>query len=140
MFYISLSILAIEILGGLYLLSDWLRHKRRYAFMFFGAIGLLLLDWFQIPTILALSGKHIVYNSFNPLFSVSMPLAFLGYIMIYAGIRLVGCMRTNKTAYLFLFLWFLAAVAFYSSQFIGSHTVRTSAWLLAQMVFFLVPV
>ncbi len=124
----------------MFLLFEWFRHQRKYAFMLAWALGLFLLDWFQIPTALFGARKQIVYSQFNVLFSVSIPLSFLGFLLIYLGIRAVTHAPLKKIVYAWFFLWFLAALLFYGLQYQDAHPIESQLGLLASMAFFLVPV
>lgn len=59
---ISFIVLASGPLAGLFLLFEWFRHEKKYPFMLAWAMGLLLLDWFQIPTALSEAHEQIVYT------------------------------------------------------------------------------
>lgn len=139
-FYGSLFVLASGPVAGFFLLFEWLRHKRKDAFILAWSLGLFLLDWFQIPIILFEARREFVYSQFNSLFSISVPLSFLGFLLIYLGIRAVTHAPVKKIVYAWLFLWFLAALIFYGLQYWSSDAIQSRPSLLASMAFFLVPV
>ena len=126
--------------AGLFLLFEWLRHKRKYFFMLAWALGLFLLDWFQIPTALFGAGEHFVYSRFDTLFAISLPLSFLGFLLIYLGIRDVTHTPVRKMTYIWFSLLFLAALAFYGLQYWTAHPVESRLSLLTSLAFFFVPV
>jgi len=139
-FYASFLILASGPAAGLFLLFEWFRHQRKFAFMLSWSLGLFLLDWFQIPTALFGARDQIVYSQFNSLFSISVPLSFLGFLLIYLGIRAVTHAPVKKVTHAWFFLWFLAALIFYGLQYWGASAIQSRLGLLASVAFFLVPV
>lgn len=139
-FYASFFLLASGSLAGLFLLFEWFRHKRKYAFMLAWALGLFLLDWFQIPTALSEAHEQIVYTHSSVLFAISIPLSFLGFLLIYLGIRAVTHAPVRKITYAWFFLWFLAALVFYGLQYWDGQAIGSRFGLLASMALFLIPV
>ena len=104
------------------------------------SLGLFLLDWFQIPTALFGARDQIVYTQFNSLFSISVPLSFLGFLLIYLGIRAVTHALIKKIVYSWFFLWFLAALIFYGIQNWGTYAIGSRLGLFASVACFFVPV
>lgn len=139
MFYFALVTFVAGIVSAIYFFTEWLRRGRHRFFILYWALGLLLLYWFQIPVIIGLAGKKIVYASFNQLFLVSTPMTLLGYLLIYLGIRSVAQLPLSKKSYTLLILWFIASIIFYVGQYWGA-TAPTRLWLLAPIAFFFLPV
>jgi hypothetical protein len=139
-FYVSLAVLVVGVAGSAYLFAEWLRHGHRHAFMLFWATGLLLLDWFLIPTVLAETGEHMVLTDFNPLFALSFPLTFLGFVLVYAGMRSLMRAPLTRAAYAALFIWFLASLVYFGFLFRDAHTIQSRAFSLAAIALFFLPV
>lgn len=118
LFYFSITTLIVGTLGSLYLLYEWLKHKRRHKFYVFWSVGLFILYLFQIPFILVNSGFHLTVTDFNAFYSVAFPLTFLGLILIYLGIRSVSPPRNPKRLKLYLFFWFVLSLLVFSFYFI----------------------
>ncbi|MCL5406742.1 MAG: hypothetical protein M1398_08525 [Deltaproteobacteria bacterium] len=104
------------------------------------SLGLFLLDWFQIPTALFGAREPFAYTQFDPLFAISIPLSFLGFLFVYLGIQTVTHAPVKKIAYTWFFLWFLAALVFYGLQYWGTEAVESRFGILTSEAFFLVPV
>jgi hypothetical protein len=139
-FYTSLAVLVLGVAGSMYLFAEWLRHGRRHAFLLFWAAGLALLDWFLIPTVLAGTGEHMVLTDFNPLFSVSFPLTFLGLVLVYVGIRSLMRASLRRATYVSLFIWFLVSLVYFAFLFRDAQTIHSRASTLAAIALFFLPV
>lgn len=115
--------LALGTAGSLCLFIEWLVHKRKYQFLLLWSIGLLLQYLFQIPAILSNLGKRFTLTDFNPFFSLTLSLSFLGLILIYLGI-LYAVGRAWKTC-MHLVIWFASIAILYSFMFYN-HRIFTS--------------
>jgi len=128
-------------LGGLFLLVEWLRHRRRHSFIFLWSIALFLLNWFQIPSVLAQMGLKIIYTDFNILFLWSTQFNFLAYLFIYFGIRSFSCNPIKKkSSYIILGAWFAGGLAYYHFLYFGGRAVQNPWELVGGLLLFFIPV
>ena len=137
-FYFSLVTLVIGVIGGLYLFIHWLRH-RKHKFSLLWAIGLFLLYWFQVPFILANAGVRFTVTNFNLFYSITLPLVFLGTILIYLGILSVSPFKNQKRVNLYLFLWFVLSALVFAYYFIFQVGYSTRLFQFGPTLVFFLP-
>lgn len=141
LFFITILTLVSGFLGGFFLLLEWLRHYRKHFFIFAWACALFLLNWFQIPSVLATMGVKITYPDFNMLFLWSTQFNFLAYLLIYFGIRSFSCNPVKKiSSYLVLAGWFIAGLAYYHLLYSGGRIMQSPWELVVGMILFFIPV
>ncbi len=141
LFFTTILTLVAGFFGGFFLLIEWLRHRRGHPFIFFWSIGLFLLNWFQIPSVLSAIGLKITYTDFNVLFLWSTQFNFLAYLLIYFGIRSFSCNPIKKkTSYLLLGTWFLGALIYYHLLYLGGRAIQSPWELVGGLVLFFIPV
>lgn len=140
LFYFSTTTLILGIVGGLYLFIDWLYHRRQHKFALLWSIGLFALYWFQVPAILASSGASFTLTDFNRFFSVAFPTAFIGAVLIYAGILSVLKPPNQKKISRYLLLWAILALAVFALYFRQTTTITTYIPLFATLFLFFLPI
>lgn len=101
--------------------------------------GLLLLYIFQIPNILVNLGGIINLSDWTEFFTLTVPLAFLGWVLVYLGVikmRFSDGKQISARSLFFFYLWILASFIFYSFRF-SSDTVGKLLSLIGIWVFFI---
>lgn len=87
-FYFGLTAFLLSLTVGTFYIIDWVRNHRRereHTGLLWGS-GLFLGLWFQIPFLYANAGFKVVATDFHPLFSIMLPMCFLGSLLIYRGV------------------------------------------------------
>lgn len=137
-FYLSLAVLVIGILGGLYLFLEWLRHGRQHKFPLLWGNGLLLLYWFQIPFILVNAGVRFTITDFNFFYAFALPTTFGGLVLVYLGILSVLQPPNSKKIKFWLSLWFVACILFFFYYFVikGGIITDYSSVFIVNLLFF----
>jgi hypothetical protein len=138
-FYLSLLALATGIGGGIYFLSEWVRHGRKYRFLLFWAVALFCLFLFQIPSIFFNGHAGGIVTNFNLFFSVTLPISFLGLVAEYLGILSLARPIGTKT-YLLFFAWLLAGALYFASYFAPGRTFTSHLPLYGAIVLFFLPI
>lgn len=128
LFYLILFTLALGVGGIAYGICEWACHHRKHKAVLLWSAGLVFLNWYQIPTLIALSGKQIVLTNFNPLLSLALPIAFLGFGLIFLG-SLSTISRIKTSTIILSFVWFTAALIFYGYYYGGTGPLQ-SIWLV----------
>ncbi len=111
-FFIILVVLILGLAGSFYGFAEWAHHGFKSKTIFFWSAGLICLNWYQLPTLMALSGQYVVLSDFNILFAVALPVSFLGFELIYLGSRFMYSAVRMRTIF-FILGWFAASLAFY---------------------------
>ncbi len=122
MFYFSLATLVLGVVGALYLLLEWIHHRRERKFALYWSIGLFLLFWFQIPAILSFANQSFMLTDFNLFFSFAFPTAFIGSLLIYAGILSVTRNPSPRRKIAFI-LWVAIATILFFFYFANRNTI-----------------
>jgi len=136
MFYFSLVTLVLGVVGAIYLLVEWLYHRRERKFALYWSIGLFLLYWFQIPAILSHASQSFTLTDFNLFFSFAFPASFIGILLIYSGILSVTRAPSQKRN-MALVIWAVIASTLFSFYFANQHiiTSHTSSYILIFLFF-----
>ena len=118
---------------------SWAYHDYKYPAILLWSLGLLCLDWYQVPTLMALFGVPVVLSNFNPFFSLALPISFLGFGLICLGsFSIISKMRPIHI--LFLAAWFVAALIFYGFYYNTSLTPQTVWSVIDSNILFFVPI
>lgn len=120
MSFLSLTGLTFGLLCSLFLFYEWLKHRREQTFSLLWSIGLTLFYIFLIPFIQVNFGETIVLTDWNNFFISTVPLVFLGWILVYSGITQIKSSITGEKSTkltVFLSLWVLASLIFYYLRF-----------------------
>ncbi len=139
-FYFGLFAFIFSILVAGYYVIDWVRfhYKEHGHVTLFWAAGFFLSFWFQIPFLIANAGLPVVVSQYHTLFSVMVPIAFLGVILIYRSLR--SLTHSGSIALdLGLTIWFFGAAAYFGFFFNVGDIVSTYAPIVfAAAIFFFV--
>lgn len=119
--FLSLVGVGFGLISSVYLVYDWLKHRREQTYILLWAIGLTLFYIFLIPFIPVNFGQTVFLDEWSNFFSSAIPLVFLGWVFVYWGIaRMKSFATTGKTSAksaLFLVLWVLTSLIFYAIRF-----------------------
>lgn len=140
LFITSLALVA-GFVGGFFLLIEWLRHGRKHPFILMWSVALLLLNWFQVPSMLSAMGWQLIYTDFNVLFLWSTQFNFLAYLLIYFAIRSFSCNPIKKRAsYLILGAWFAGGLLYYHLIYFGGRAIQSPWELVGGLILFFIPI
>lgn len=90
-------VFCLGLLTGVAFFIDWLFGRPGRVFMLPWAFGLLLLHWLQLPAVLASSGSLVYVSEINNFITFTFPLAFIGMVLIYAGMMSIAPPRHRHT-------------------------------------------
>ncbi|MDE2226367.1 MAG: hypothetical protein KGJ89_00180 [Patescibacteria group bacterium] len=113
-FALSASVLAIGVIACFFFFIEWLKHKH-HKFLLYWSLGFLGIYWFQIPAILFHAGASFTLSDFNLFYSISFPLAFIGLVAIYKGIRSVGFLKPGWIKNYHLWIWMILSLAVFGT-------------------------
>lgn len=118
--YLGLFGLGVSFVASSYLLYYWFKHHKRQAPIFLWAISGVLFYVFLIPFISVNFHGTIVIAEMFSFFILTIPLVFLGWVLVYWCIvqmksAATGIRSTKLT--IFLTLWVLASFIFYAFRF-----------------------
>ena len=140
LFWLVLILLSLGVGGSLYGFGEWFYHGRRNLPILLWSVGLLGLNWYQVPTLIALSSKSaVVLSNFNPLFSLALPVAFLGFELIYLG-GLFTISKVKRQTVISLTAWFVASVLYYGFYYRMGETFQTVWPVLGSNLLFFAPI
>lgn len=117
-FYLSSAGFVLGTLSGAYLLFKYYKNGRASRFLFRWLIGLALVYWFRIPTILANAGSRFVLQNFNLFLAAAFPASLLGFILMLTGVQSVWPSLSKKTLLRFSLVWLGGAALFFSVAFL----------------------
>jgi len=137
--------LALGIFASIYFVFWWWRHRRRdeahARSLLFWAMGLFLMYWFQVPAILVGLGKTVTVTDFNLFFALTLPITFLALMLFYFGILQISKIDLGRNKKIFLFAWFVFAVAFFAYYFITEKgIINTYVLPLVGNILFYLPI
>jgi hypothetical protein len=136
--FFILFIFILGLGGSLLSFFSWVYHDYKYPAILLWSLGLLCLDWYQIPTLMALSGVPVVLSNFNPFFSLALPISFLGFGLICLGSFSI-ISRVRPIHVLLLAAWFVAALIFYGFYYDASLTFQTIWPIIDSNILFFAP-
>jgi hypothetical protein len=139
-FYFGFFAFVFSILVAGYYIIDWEHYHSKQAghVTLLWGIGSFLSFWFAIPFLIANAGLPVVVTDYHPLFSVMIPLAFLGTLLIYRGIRSLSN-PGGKQLDLGLAVWFFASAIYFGYFFFHLEVVASyAAMIFGVAVFFMV--
>ncbi len=139
-YYITLGTVVFGILGGIFFLFDWFRHKRRHPFLLLWAIGFFLLFGFQVPMIKGNEGAELTLTDFNNFFAIMFPLSMLALVLIYAGLESVRGVFSRRKKW-FAFLFIAAATAAFEADFLlNAGVLQNYIFMFATLFIFHAPI
>lgn len=136
--FLSLFSFGLGLLCSAYLFYEWLKHRRVHAFPLFWSVGLLIFNIFNVPTVWANIKPPINISDWIGFYTLTIPLVFLGWILIYIGVIHVRSLsEKHRLAERLFFGWFLASLIFYYFRFSLEPPKGYILSFVGIMVFFL---
>jgi hypothetical protein len=138
-FYIVLFVLILGVGGSIYGFCEWAFHGFKYKTIFLWSLGLLFLNWYQVPTLVAFFGQSVTLTAFDLLFSLALPIAFLGFALIYLGsLAIIRKITLSRSA--FFLAWFIASLFYYRLYYEGSMPLQNAWPVIGSNLLFFMPV
>lgn len=136
-FYFGLFAFLFSILVAIYYVVDWEHFHSKDAthVTLLWGVGSFLSFWFAIPFLIANAGLPMVVTEYHPLFSIMIPLAFLGTLLIYRGVRSMsnpGGRRLDAG----LALWFFTCILYFGLFLYHPNLLSSYAVMIFGGVFF----
>ncbi|OHA76158.1 MAG: hypothetical protein A3H01_00160 [Candidatus Wildermuthbacteria bacterium RIFCSPLOWO2_12_FULL_40_9] len=114
---------ALGLICSLFLFYVWIKYHRNRSHILLWSGGLTLFYIFLIPFIWANLGINVVLDKWTNFFIFTIPLIFLGWVLVYLGIIRVKLPLARKIPtiyYSLLFFWVLSSFFFYAIRFYSS--------------------
>lgn len=110
--YLFITLLFLSTISGLWFLLHWFKNRAFKSRLYVG-LGLLVSHLFLYPFIIVSLGNRIVTSDFNSFYGITIPIAFFGWLLIYAGILRISPIKYSSIKSIFLILWLGASVVIY---------------------------
>lgn len=136
---ISILVFGLGLLAGLLFFLDWLIGRPARMFLLPWAFGLLVLQWLQLPAILASSGSTVLVTTLNTFIAFAFPLSFIGLVLLYAGMMSIAPPQHRHTFDALIILELAVALVVYLAALFTTGAAQSNFVLVivTNLLFFL---
>lgn len=138
-FYLTLVAILSAVGAGVYFLLHW-RLNKRHDFSLLWGLGFIFIYLFQIPRLLSNAGLRFVLSDAGLFIGFSLTVAFLGWILIYFGLRMVRRNGLDRKRIYFLALWVVIHQVFHLWLFLSGGVSGIYAGLPYNVFLFIIPI